>query len=69
MGIMGRIVRFGNSVAIAISKKDMKERGWKLNQHLELEENVLRKQEAIERAFGSARGAKPFVREKKDRVF
>ena len=69
MGIMGRVVRLGNSMAIAISKRTARERGWRLNQKVELEEVAKEKERALDRMFGSAPWAKPFVRDKRDRVF
>ena len=63
MAIEGRLVQLGNSVAIAISKKDAKEQGLKLNQKVELV--ILRKQrrELLEKMFGIAKGAGPFIRD------
>ena len=63
MAIEGRLVQLGNSVAIAISKKDAEEQGWRLNQKIEFVEIRKNKEQALERAFGLMRGAKPFKRD------
>ncbi len=35
MTIIGRVVKYGDSMAIAISKKVAEKQGWKLNQKIE----------------------------------
>ncbi|AJF60117.1 MAG: hypothetical protein QT03_C0001G0621 [archaeon GW2011_AR10] len=67
--IEGKVVRLGNSAAIAIKKKDLKENKLKFNQTLKI--SVIRQdnERALSELFGIAKGAKPFKREEKDRVF
>ena len=67
--IEGKVVRLGNSAAIAIKKKDLKENKLKFNQTVKI--SVIRQdnERALSELFGIAKGAKQFRREEKDRVF
>ncbi|HIH20351.1 TPA: hypothetical protein HA244_03730 [Candidatus Micrarchaeota archaeon] len=63
MAIEGRLVQLGNSVAIAISKKDAEEQGWKLNQKIEFVEIRKNRKQLLEKMLGMAKGAGPFIRD------
>ena len=63
MALEGRLVHLGNSVAIAVSKKDAEEQGWKLNQKIEFVEIRKNKKLLLEKMFGVAKGAGPFIRD------
>ena len=63
MAVTGRLVPLGNSVAIAISKKDAEEQGWKLNQEIEFVVLHKNRKELLEKMIGIAKGAPPFERD------
>ena len=63
----GKIVRFGNSAAIAIKKKDLAENKLKFGQKVKLSVINMQKAKVLNKMFGSMKGAKPFRREEKDR--
>ncbi len=67
--IEGKIVRLGNSAAIAIKKKDLAENNLKFDQTVRLSVINPRKAVALGRLFGAMKGAKPFRREEKGREF
>ncbi len=67
--IEGKIVKLGNSAAIAIKKKDLYENGLKFNQVVKISVINPQKAKALNELFGIARGAKPFKREEADRDF
>ena len=67
--IEGTIVKLGNSAAIAIKKKDLVENKLKFGQKVKISVLQSNKRKILEEMFGSARGAKPFVREEQDREF
>ena len=67
--IEGRVVRLGNSAAIAISKKDLKENELEFNQAVRISVINLQKSRALDKMFGLMKGAKPFKREKSSRSF
>lgn len=64
--IEGRLVKLGNSVAIAISKKDAKEQGWKLNQEIEIVTLKKNRKRLLEKALGISKGMPSFVRDESD---
>ncbi len=67
--IEGKIVRLGNSAAIAIKKKDLDDNQLKFNQVVKISVINPQKAKALNELFGIARGAKPFRREEADREF
>ena len=67
--IEGKIVRLGNSAAIAIKKKDLKENNLRFNQTVKISLFNPNKAKALNEMFGAMKGAKPFKREGKDREF
>ena len=67
--IEGKIVRLGNSAAITIQKKDLKENKLKFGRKVRISVINPEKSEALNKMFGAMKGAKPFRREEKDRSF
>ena len=67
--IEGKVVRLGNSAAIAIKKKDLEENKLKFNQVVRISVINPKKSAALNKMFGAMKGAKPFKREEKDREF
>lgn len=67
--IEGKIVRLGNSAAIAIKKKDLEANKLKFNERVKISILKDNKQAILKKMFGSARHAKPFIREEEDREF
>ncbi len=64
--IEGKVVRLGNSAAIAIKIKDLGENKLKFNQTVKI--SVIRPQKAaaLNKMFGMMKGAKGFKREETD---
>lgn len=67
----GKIRRVGNSLAVIIPKEMLEEAGAKEGENVKV--SILRKStkrniEAIERLAGIYRDAKPFVRDRRDRL-
>lgn len=67
--IEGKVVKLGNSAAIAIKKKDLERNNLKFNQKIKISVVKNNKQKILEEMFGSARHTRPFAREEKDREF
>ena len=67
----GKVRRVGNSLAVIIPKEMLEEAGAKEGENVKV--SILRKStkrniEAIERLAGIYRDAKPFVRDRRDRL-
>ncbi len=67
--IEGKIVKLGNSAAIAIKKKDLVENRLKFDQKVMISVLKTNKRRILEEMFGSAKHARPFKREETDREF
>ena len=67
--IEGKVVKLGNSAAIAIKKKDLEENKLKFNQVVRISVINPQKSMALDKMFGAMKGAKPFKREENDREF
>ena len=65
----GKIIRVGNSAAITISKKDLKENKLKINQRIKYSILKSQRNKILKELLGIAPNMSPFEREEEDREF